>query len=176
MLRPWRPSDLPLVLAMGGDPHVRRWRDLRDTAGWLADEIAERTGPTRVICLGDAADAVGRIALRRPEHASPAVRCAAVLPSDRPTGELSYWVIDAVRGQGVATAAVRAMLDLAAVTTPLRSVVLDIEIDNAASQRVAQRVGAQRRAPARTETDRAGQPRTLEVWVCELRRPRGRMS
>jgi RimJ/RimL family protein N-acetyltransferase len=147
---------------------VSRWRDVSDPAGWLANEIAERAGPTRAICLAGTGQAVGRIAVRGPEHASSVVRCAAVRRSDQPVGELSYWVDVTARGRGVATAAVRAMLGLVAATTPLHSVVFDIETDNTASQRVAARAGARRRAPARVVEDRDGQPRTLEVWVARI--------
>jgi len=47
----------------------------------------------------------------------------------------------------------------------LRSVVLDIEAGNLASERLAERLGAQRRAPTRIEVDRTGVPRTLVVYV-----------
>jgi RimJ/RimL family protein N-acetyltransferase len=47
----------------------------------------------------------------------------------------------------------------------LRSVVLDIEAGNVASERLAERLGAQRRAPARIEVDRTGVGRTLVVYV-----------
>ena len=47
----------------------------------------------------------------------------------------------------------------------LRSVVLDIEAGNVASERLAERLGAERRAPTRVEMDRTGVPRTLAVYV-----------
>jgi RimJ/RimL family protein N-acetyltransferase len=47
----------------------------------------------------------------------------------------------------------------------LRSVVLDIEAGNVASERLAQRLGAERRAPARVELDRTRVQRTLVVHV-----------
>jgi RimJ/RimL family protein N-acetyltransferase len=47
----------------------------------------------------------------------------------------------------------------------LRSVVLDIEAGNVASERLAERLGAQRRAPTRVEVDGTGTPRTLVVYV-----------
>jgi RimJ/RimL family protein N-acetyltransferase len=49
--------------------------------------------------------------------------------------------------------------------TGLRSVVLDIETDNAPSIRVAERLGAERRSPTRVKPDRTGTPRTLAVYV-----------
>jgi RimJ/RimL family protein N-acetyltransferase len=52
----------------------------------------------------------------------------------------------------------------------VRSVVLDIEEDNAASMRVAERLGAERREPWRVELDRTGVPRTLVVFVLRIAR------
>lgn len=49
--------------------------------------------------------------------------------------------------------------------TGLRSVVLDIEAGNVASERLADRLGAQRRTPTRVEVDRTGVPQTLVVYV-----------
>ncbi len=49
--------------------------------------------------------------------------------------------------------------------TGLRSVVLNIEAGNVASQRLAERLGAQRRDPTRVEVDRTGVPRTLVIYV-----------
>jgi RimJ/RimL family protein N-acetyltransferase len=50
----------------------------------------------------------------------------------------------------------------------LRTAVLDIEPSNRPSVRLATRLGAERREPPRLETDRAGIPRTLTVYVLEL--------
>ena len=80
-------------------------------------------------------------------------------------GELSYWVLPDARGRGVASAAVEAMLDIARDMEGVHSVVLDIETDNAASIRVAERVGATRREPTRVEDDRNGVARTLAVFI-----------
>jgi len=69
------------------------------------------------------------------------------------------------RGRGLATAAVEAMLDIARGMPSVHSVVLDIETDNVASMRVAERVGATRREPTRVQPDRKGVPRTLAVFI-----------
>ena len=49
--------------------------------------------------------------------------------------------------------------------TGLRSVVLDIEPGSVASERLAERLGAERRSPTRVEVDRTGVERTLVVYV-----------
>jgi RimJ/RimL family protein N-acetyltransferase len=49
--------------------------------------------------------------------------------------------------------------------TGLRLVVLNIEVGNVASERLAERLGVERRAPTRVEIDRTGVERTLVVYV-----------
>jgi ribosomal-protein-alanine N-acetyltransferase len=101
--------------------------------------------------------------VRLPGFASEAVRCDAVHEVDRPDGELSYWLVPEARGRGLAYAAVRTMMASVVAATGLRTVVLDIEAGNVASERLAERLGAERRAPTRVEVDRSGVPRTLVV-------------
>ncbi len=113
-------------------------------------------------------EVLGKVALRLPGKASPATTCAAIRPTDHPVGELSYWVLPHARGRGVATAAVVAMLNMAREIEAVRSVVLDIEIGNLASIRVAERVGATRCEPTRVEHDRHGVPRTLVVFIIKV--------
>jgi ribosomal-protein-alanine N-acetyltransferase len=171
-LRPWRASDVTAIAAMTAEEHIRRWSSMGDdVGGWIERQRTESRGPSRAICLSDDDRALGKMALRLPGHASPATSCDAICPADEPVGELSYWLVPAARGVGLAGAAVRAMIRLAAETTSLRTVVLDIEPENAASVHLAQRLGAQRREPERTERDRAGVERTLAVFVLSVPRP-----
>lgn len=170
-LRRWRTDDAPTVATMVDDPHIRRWSSMNgDPAGWIERQRAELRGPSRAICLTEDDRALGKMALRLPGHASPATSCAAVRSDDHPVGELSYWLVPEARGRGLAVGAVRQMMELVAATTDLRSVVLDIEDTNLASLRVAERLGAERRAPARVELDRAGVPRTLIAFVLMVAR------
>ncbi|MGZ4186021.1 MAG: hypothetical protein ACXVUE_14860 [Solirubrobacteraceae bacterium] len=67
------------------------------------------------------------------------------MASDHPVGELSYWLVPAARGRGLAHGAVVAM-------------------------RLAQRLGAERREPSRVELDRGGVARTLVVFVLTVAR------
>ncbi len=140
-----------------------------DLDSWIRHEVAEDRGPSRAICLPQEDRAIGRVALRLPEFASDAVRCAAIWSSDQPAGELSYWLVPQARGRGSAGAAVRLMMSIVASTTMLRSVVLDVEPTNAPSVRLAERLGAERRDPSRVETDRAGRTRELVVHVLPVR-------
>jgi RimJ/RimL family protein N-acetyltransferase len=170
-LRPWRAEDAADIAVMADDNHVGRWSSLPDDVeAWLARERAEARGPSRAICLPGEDRALGKVALRLPGRASPATTCAAIRASDHPVGELSYWLVPAARGRGLAHAAVVAMMRSIADTTDVRSVVLDIEESNGPSIRVAQRLGAERREPSRVQLDRAGVPRTLVVFLLKVAR------
>jgi RimJ/RimL family protein N-acetyltransferase len=161
-------ADLDQVAQMTDDEYLRPWWWMADDLrAWLGKEISEERGPTRAICLADDDRALGRVAVRLPQFASPAVRCAAMRTSDQPAGELSYWLVPEARGRGLAFAAVTEMVKLAA-GAGVRSLVLDIEEGNAASIRVAERLGAARRMPARVETDRFGNGRTMVVYVLQV--------
>jgi [ribosomal protein S5]-alanine N-acetyltransferase len=165
-LRRWRPEDADDVAVMIDDEHLRPWSAMgADLEAWIRREVAEARGPSRAICLAEDGRAIGRVAVRLPELASEAVRCDAVHEGDRPAGELSYWLVPQARGRGLAYAAVRLMMASVVASTGLRSVVLDIEAGNAASERLAERLGAERRSPVRVEIDRAGVARTLVVYV-----------
>ena len=103
-----------------------------------------------------------------PQFASEAVRCAAVQPSDQPAGELSYWLLPDARGRGLAFTAVTEMMEIAA-NAGLKSLVFDIEAENVASMRVAERLGAARRSPPRVHRDRFGNDWTMVVYVLHVR-------
>lgn len=154
---------------MTEDEYLRPWWWMADDLrAWLRREVVEERGPTRAICLADDDRALGRVAIRLPQFASEAVRCAAVRASDQPAGELSYWLLPDARGRGLAFAAVTEMMKIAA-DAGLESLVLDIEEENVASIRVAERLGAARRSPARVHTDRFGNDWTMVVYVLHLR-------
>lgn len=169
-LREWRADDAEAISVMVDDPHLRRWSSLigLGEAAWIEAQRSGERGPSLAICGDEDDRALGKMALRLPELASGAVSCAAVRERDRPAAELSYWVLPYARGRGLAGTAVELMLARARQIEGLRSVVLDIEQDNLASVRVAQRVGAQRRQPPRTVTDRAGVTRTMVVYLIAL--------
>jgi RimJ/RimL family protein N-acetyltransferase len=103
VLRPWRAGDAPMVRAAFGCPEIQRWHVRRlDTA----EEAVEWTG---------------QWALRW--EAEEAVSWAVVDGNDEPLGQVglrsislaqgdagvSYWVVPAARGRGIAARAVQAM-------------------------------------------------------------------
>ncbi|MFZ1997245.1 MAG: GNAT family N-acetyltransferase [Solirubrobacteraceae bacterium] len=167
-LRRWRMADLAQIAAMTEDEYLRPWWWMADELpAWLRREVAEERGPTRAICLPHDDRALGRVAVRLPQFASDAVRSAAVHPSDQPAGELSYWLLPHARGRGLARAAIISMMGIAA-NVGLKSLVLDIEQENAASISVAAGLGATRRSPTRLHTDRFGNDWTMVVYVLHV--------
>lgn len=165
-LRPWRLEDAGDVAVMAGDRWLSPWSTMGDgVEEWIRREMAEARGPSRAICLTGDDRALGRVAVRPPELASEAVRCEAVRESDRPAGELSYWLLPQARGRGVAYAAVRLMMDSVVRGLGLRSVVLDIEDGNLPSVKLAERLGAERRSPTRVHLGGLGEPHTMVVYV-----------
>ncbi len=162
-------ADLGHIAPMTEDEYLRPWWWMADDLeAWLRREMTEERGPTRAICLPDDDRALGRVAVRLPQFASEAVRCAAVQMSDQPAAELSYWLMPHARGRGLAFAAVTQMMKIAA-DAGLKSLVLDIEEENLASIRVADRLGAARRGPTRLHADRFGNDWTMVVYVLHVR-------
>jgi [ribosomal protein S5]-alanine N-acetyltransferase len=165
-LREWRLDDIGAISVMLDDERLRPWSstDL-DVDAWMRREISQQLGPTRAVCLDDDEGVIGRVALRLPEFASDAVRAEAMRPEDRPAGELSFWLVPSARGRGIAQAAVSLMMRELIAPLGLKSVVLDIEGVNEPSIRLAERLGAQRRAPTRVAFDRRGTPRLMVIYV-----------
>ena len=163
-------SDIDQIAVMTDDEYLRPWWWMADDLrAWLRREVSEERGPTRAICLPDDDRVLGRVAVRLPQFASEAVRCAAVQPSDQPAGELKAdRLLPDARGRGLAFTAVTEMMKIAA-NVGLKSLVLDIEEENVASIRVAERLGAGRRTPTRVHTDRFGKDWTTAVYVLRVR-------
>jgi [ribosomal protein S5]-alanine N-acetyltransferase len=168
-LRCWRLEDAADVAMMGGDPRIRAWSAMEDELDvWIRRQVSEQRGPVRAICRAEEDRAIGRVEVRVDPHVSEAVDFAALAPDERPTGELSYWILPEARGRGLARAGVAAMLELVRTAGELCSVLLDIEVGNVASGRVAQALGAELRHPGRPAVDRLGDTHTMAVWVIAL--------
>ena len=133
LLRPWQPSDRPVVVAAYADPAVQRWHCRSMTDGEAVDWIAAWSGRWRGEtgagwAILDADQVVGQISLRR-----------VVLAEG--LAELSYWVLPAARGRRVAPRALAALADWCFGTLRLHRLELCHSTANVASCRVAQRAG-----------------------------------
>ena len=135
-LRPWGPEDLPDLLAAAADPIVHRYRyslpgDVEEAQVWLATVEGDRLSGQRIelaVTTADAAAAVGSISLwgfHRRNHAAM----------------VSYWLAPCGRGRGLATSALRLVAGWAFDALGQQRLALQVEVENVASQRVAERCG-----------------------------------
>jgi RimJ/RimL family protein N-acetyltransferase len=136
LLRPWRTADLIALRAAVDDAEIHRWLDAiphpyteADASEFLSMNrrtLAEGLGVG--LAVTRQGTVVGSIGLRR-EGGEPGV------------GEVGYWVAAGARGQGVATAATRALAEWALGPAGLHRLELYAAVDNAPSRRVAERAG-----------------------------------
>jgi RimJ/RimL family protein N-acetyltransferase len=156
-LRQWHPDDAEWYAEQSRDPEIQRWTtDPPDLTAATVRAAIERVRAAGLVAFAitDAAtgELLGNIALS-PEH------------------ELSYWIAPAGRGRGVATRAVRLVLERAWASGAGR-VRLHAHVDNAGSQRVAERAGFRRDRVERAARVVKGE--TWDVVWYVLDRPGGR--
>jgi len=143
LLRPWRPAeDLDAVVAMNADPAVMRW-----------------IAPNRPLRREESADFLDRVVRHWDEHGfglwalvpreEPDAGCIgfaglaipSFLPAVLPTVEVGWRLHPAWWGRGLATEAARASMEFGFERLELWSIVSIIDPGNAASLRVAQKLG-----------------------------------
>ncbi|MEU7999418.1 GNAT family N-acetyltransferase [Micromonospora sp. NPDC049060] len=132
-LRPWRPTDRAAVVAAYADPAIRHWHcrhmnddEARDWIDTWPRRWHHETGAGWAIV--DTHGVVGQISLRR-------------LALDDALAEVSYWVIPAARGHGIAPRALTALSTWCFTNLGLHRLELAHSTANGASCRVAQRAG-----------------------------------
>jgi RimJ/RimL family protein N-acetyltransferase len=156
-LRPWLAADMPALLAeMRREYPSRglytRWgyldlagvtgpRDPGEADEWVAgQDRGWRDGDFLTFAVLQ--ERSGRLELAG--HAALKNRDGAGRVGERETAEIGYWTAVPARGQGVASAAVRAVTGWAAASfgaVGLRRIMLVHDVDNPASCRVAERAG-----------------------------------
>lgn len=135
-LRAWAPEDHAGLLAASDDQLVRRYRySLPDDPGqaraWLAAVWRDRLSGERLelaMIAGDDPAPVGSIALW-------GFHCR------NHSAMTSYWLGHAGRGRGLATGALRLLAAWAFEELGQQRLSLHVEVDNIASQRLAERCG-----------------------------------
>jgi RimJ/RimL family protein N-acetyltransferase len=144
-LRPWREQDLGVIAALCRDPDVARFTRVpdpysdADARAWmdaLPGGLAEGEAVRLAIVVGGG-EPVGSIGLR-------------IDPSDRDIAEVGYMVGPAARGRGVAAAALRLASRWGLRDLGVARVQLSTHVENAASQRVAERAGFRREGVLRS--------------------------
>ncbi|MGH7904235.1 MAG: GNAT family N-acetyltransferase [Candidatus Dormibacteraceae bacterium] len=152
LLRPWRGSDLPALVAALQDPEIPRWTRVptpytgADAGRFLSLAAAgwEATPPTAcpfAIVSARTEGLLGGIGLRF---------------FARGVGEVGYWVARPSRRRGIATRAVRLLAPWALRTFDLARLQLTTAPENAASQGVALRSGFSREGTLRSWTELKG--------------------
>lgn len=134
-LRPWEVGDSGVARAAFSDPDIQRWHPRRldsdeEARAWTTDWATRWTAETDAswAVVGTDDRPVGQVGLR-----SVSLFEAAA--------EVSYWVLPAMRGQGIAVRAVGVMTLWTFEVLGLHRLVLEHSTGNRASCRVAEKVG-----------------------------------
>jgi RimJ/RimL family protein N-acetyltransferase len=147
LLRPWRPSDRPAVLAAYADPAIQRWHcrsmDDEEARDWIASWPGRWRGETGAgWAVLDGADVAGQISLRRLDL----VEGLAVV---------SYWVLPDARGRRIAPRALAALAAWSFETLRMHRVEVYHSVANVASCRVAEQAGFAAEGTKRSEARHA---------------------
>ncbi len=135
-LRPWVAGEVPALLAAFEDPAIRHWHmrriDSADEArewiaGWADRWEAETDAGWAAVERGSG-ELLGQAALRTANLAFG-------------YAQITYWVVPAVRGRGVASAAAREVARWAFDDLGLHRLTIHHSVHDEASCRVAARVG-----------------------------------
>jgi RimJ/RimL family protein N-acetyltransferase len=161
VLRPPERRDLAAIVDSCRDPDIARFipvipvpYETRHAEEWLsAVEHAWRETDERTFAIVDGAaeELLGAVTVRLHEG-----------------GSVGYWLRPSVRGRGIMTRAVRAIVDWAVEEHGIGRLVLTTHPDNVASQRVAERAGFSRLGVL--DDHPAFQDGTTSAVLFELRR------
>ena len=158
-LRGWRLSDVPQIVAMCSEPDVIRFTsvpvpyDADDARLWLdlhPARLAAGDGAAFAITEGGDELPVGSIGVR--------------VMHDQGIAETGYHVVEARRGRGLATAALRLVARWTFAELPVARLQLTTHLDNPGSQRVAEKAGFTREGVLRAWADQRGERPDLVMW------------
>lgn len=136
LLRPWQPEDAPAVLAAFSDPDIRFWhmRAMEtpdDALAWIATWAPRWIAETDAgWAIADAAsgEVCGQVALR-------------TISLWFGTAEISYWVLPAHRGRGIAVRAASGLARWCFEDLKMHRLAIEHSVANEASCRVALKAG-----------------------------------
>jgi [ribosomal protein S5]-alanine N-acetyltransferase len=158
-LRGWRLSDVPQIVAMCSEPDVIRFTsvpvpyDADDARLWLdlhPARLAAGDGAAFAITEGGDELPVGSIGVR--------------VMHDQGIAETGYHVVEARRGRGLATAALRLIARWTFAELPVARLQLTTHLDNPGSQRAAEKAGFTREGVLRAWADQRGERPDLVMW------------
>jgi RimJ/RimL family protein N-acetyltransferase len=139
VLRPWRESDAQAVHAACQDEEILRWIPQIPRPYTLDDAHAyvdgAATNPLEFAVMERDGALVGSVGMSAP---------------DRAISHAGYWVAREARGRGLATDALRTLCHHGFLDHGLDRIDLVTDVDNRASQRVAEKAGFQREGVLRS--------------------------
>lgn len=161
LLRPWRDADADGIVAGVADPEIPRWTRVpqpygrADAVGFLASQEPMRLRGAHLglaLVLRDAPDAVlGSSSLLRPQWEHARI-------------EIGWWVAARARGRGLATQGARLLSRWALAELGVARVDCYVDVDNVASQRVAERAGFRRDGVLRSWQEHRGERRSMVIY------------
>jgi RimJ/RimL family protein N-acetyltransferase len=169
VLRPWREDDLDALVRRINDPEIATFLDLvpqpytdADAREWFAvsaDGWRAGTSATFGIHCKIIEGAVGGVGVR------------FLSELDEGCGEIGYWVGAEARGRGIATTATRAAARWAFANVPeLARLQLRADVENLASNRVAEKAGFTREGVLRSQRFNARLGRRVDFVMWSLLR------
>lgn len=176
LLRPWRADDATQLqpVLQANQAHLGPWIPARVAdpatvprlatrlAGFADDFVAARAWRYAIVSRTDA-HLLGEVSLfpRTADARGP------LATADR--GEIGYWLRADATGQGLATEAVRAVLDVAAGLVNFTRAEIRCDARNAASSAIPRRLGfVLERTQAAAGVRQSDEAVALEIWVLEL--------
>ena len=156
-LRPWTPDDVPEIVRCCNDELVARFIPV------IPVPYTEEDGLAYV----KRNETPNELNLAITEAGSGAVLGAVgidVKEADPAIVEIGYWLAPEARGRGTATRALRLLAAWSLRELPIARVQLTTDVDNAASQRVAERGGFVREGVLRAWYDRRGERRDAVMF------------
>lgn len=151
LLRPFELGDVPAIVAACRDPEIPRWTSVpspyteADARAWLESDEEE----TFAIVDKATGELLGSIGVRYPGSG---------------VGEVGYWVKREARGRGVATRALVLVARWALEERDLGRFQLRADVENEASQRVAEKAGFVREGVLRSELLIKGERRDVVMY------------
>jgi ribosomal-protein-serine acetyltransferase len=137
-LRAFARSDVPWIVEACQDPEIPRFTlvphpyEESHASEWIAGQTDERaSGEALALAIVDGDEPLGSVGLLR-------------IDWNHLRGEIGYWIAPWGRGRGAATRAVRLLAAHGFAACGLQRIEIIPYTDNRASQRVAEKVGAER--------------------------------
>ncbi len=151
LLRPYEKGDVPAIVAACQDPEIPRWTSVpspyteADALQWLESDEEE----TFAIVDRSTGELLGSIGVRY---------------FDGGIGEVGYWVKREARGRGIATRGLSLLSRWALGEKGLGRFQLRADVENEASQRVAEKAGFVREGVLRSSLELKGERRDVVMY------------